>query len=84
MKLRMTLRRMLRMCPKAWYIFINSVRLTALLLFAAFVLLLCWGGSMGTGYRAYMAAMALYEYGQIVLMLGVLFSACLEDLQQKR
>ena len=84
MKLRMTLRRMLRMCPEAWYIFISSVRLTAFLLLCAFVLLLGWNGSMQHGYRQYMTAMSLYEIGQALLLVGVLFSAIIEDAQEKR
>ena len=84
MKLRMTLRRMLRMCPEAWYIFISSVRLTAFLLLCAFVLLLGWNGSMLHGYRQYMTAMSLYEIGQALLLVGVLFSAIIEDAQAKR
>ena len=84
MKLRMTLRRMLRMCPEAWYIFISSVRLTAFLLLCAFVLLLGWNGSMLRGYRQYMTAMSLYEIGQALLLVGVLFSAIIEDAQEKR
>ena len=84
MKLRMTLRRMLRMCPEAWYIFISSVRLTAFLLLCAFVLLLGWNGSMLHGYCQYMTAMSLYEIGQALLLVGVLFSAIIEDAQEKR
>ena len=84
MKLRMTLRRMLRMCPEAWYIFIASVKLTAFLLLCAFVLLLGWNGSMLQGYRQYMTAMSLYEIGQALLLVGVLFSVLIEDAQEKR
>ena len=84
MKLRMTLRRMLRMCPEAWYIFIVSVKLTAFLLLCAFTLLLDWNGSMQLGYRQYMTAMSLYEIGQALLLVGVLFSALIEDAQAKR
>ena len=84
MKLRMTLRRMLRMCPEAWYIFISSVRLTAFLVLCAFVLLLAWNGSMRHGYRQYMTAMSLYEIGQALLLVGVLFSAIIEDAHEKR
>ena len=84
MKLRMTVRRMLRMCPDAWYIFISSVKLTAFLLLCAFFLLLDWGGSMQTGYLQYMTAMSLYEIGQALLLIGVLLSACIEDIQLKR
>lgn len=84
MKLRMTVRRMLRMCPDAWYIFISSVKLTAFCLLCAFALLLDWGGSMQSGYRQYMTAMSLYEIGQALLLIGALFSALIEDAQEKR
>ena len=81
MKLIQIVRRMLKMCPDAWYIFLSAVRLTAFLLLCAFVLLLDWGGSMAAGYTSYMTAMALYETGEAVLLVGVLFSAVIEDVQ---
>ena len=84
MKLRKTIGRMLSMCPAAWYIFITSVKLTAFVLLCAFVLLLGWGGSMAEGYREYMTAMSLYEIGQALLLIGVLFSVCIEDVQTSR
>ena len=84
MKLRMIIRRMLSMCPDAWYIFITSVKLTAFVLICAFVLLLGWGGNMTEGYSQYMTAMSLYEIGQALLLIGVLFSVCIEDIQMSR
>ena len=81
MRMNQIIRRMLKMCPDAWYIFLSAVRLTAFLLLCAFVLLLDWGGSMATGYTSYMTAMALYETGEAVLLVGVLFSAIIEDVQ---
>jgi len=84
MKLRKTVQRMLDMCPGAWYIFITSVKLTAFVLCCAFVLLLGWGGSMMDGYREYMTAMSLYEIGQALLLVGVLFSVLIEDVQTSR
>lgn len=84
MKLRKTVRRMLEMCPAAWYIFIVSVKLTAFVLFCAFLLLLAWQGSMAEGYTQYMTAMSLYEIGQGLLLIGVVFSACIEDAQSSR
>ena len=79
MKLRKTIRRMLRMCPGAWYIFISSVKLTAFVLLCAFVLLLDWDGSMAEGYMQYMTAMSLYEIGEVLLLIGAIFSVCIED-----
>ena len=84
MKLKMTVRRMLEMCPDAWYIFISSVKLTAFVLICAFVLLLDWNGSMLDGYRQYMTAMSLYEIGQALLLIGALFSVCIEDVYMRR
>ena len=84
MMLRKTVRRMLDMCPAAWYIFISSVKLTAFVLVCAFVLLLGWRGSMEEGYTQYMTAMSLYEIGQALLLIGVVFSACIEDAQRAR
>ena len=39
---------------------------------------------MQHGYRLYMTAMSLYEIGQALLLVGVLFSALIEDAQAKR
>ena len=85
MKLRKTVRRMLAMCPDAWYIFICSIKLTAFVLLCAFVLLLGWGGRMAEGgYRLYMTAMSLYETGQALLLIGALFSVLIEDAHSSR
>ena len=43
-----------------------------------------WNGSMLHGYRQYMTAMSLYEIGKALLLVGVLFSAIIEDAQEKR
>ena len=85
MKTKKTIRRMLAMCPDAWYIFITSVKLTAFVLLCAFVLLLGWNGRMEEdGYRLYMTAMSLYETGQALLLIGALFSVLIEDAQSGR
>ncbi len=84
MRIKKTVRRMLRMCPDAWYIWISAIKLTAFILFCAFMLLLRWDGSMAQGYRQYMTAMALYETGQALLLIGAIFSVCIEDLQSGR
>ena len=75
---------MLEMCPEAWYIFISSVKLTAFVLFCAFMLLLSWGGSLAEGYTQYMTAMSLYEIGQALLLIGAVFSVCIEDVHISR
>ena len=84
MKLRKTVLRMLAMCPDAWYIFISSVKLTAFVLLCAFMLLLSWDGRMTEGYTQYMTAMCLYETGQALLLIGAVFSVCIEDVQTSR
>ena len=81
MKLIPILRRMLSMSPAAWYIFIRSVQLTGFLLLCSFILLIGWNGNMLTGYAEYMTAMSLYETGQSVLLIGVLVSVIIEDIQ---
>jgi len=84
MKLKRTVLRMLSMCPDAWYIFMCSVKLTAVVLLGAFMLLLSWDGSMAEGYTQYMTAMSLYEIGQALLLIGSIFSVCIEDVQTSR
>lgn len=84
MKFRKTFRCMLGMCPAAWYIFISSVKLTAYVLLCAFFLLLASGGSMAEGYTQYMTAMSLYEIGEALLLIGVLFSVFIEDAYRSR
>lgn len=81
MKIKKILCRMLTMCPEAWYIFMLAVKLTAFILVCAFVLLLEYGGNKGENYKLYMTAMSLYETGQALLLIGVLFSVCIEDVQ---
>ena len=55
-----------------------------LLWFFAFVLLLDWGGSMLEGYAQYMTALSLYEIGQALLLIGAVFSVCIEDVYISR
>lgn len=81
MKLKLILRRMLCMCPDAWYIFLRTVQLCVVLLLFAFVLLVEWGGSMSEGYTLYMTAKALNETAQALLLIAVLFSVLIEDAQ---
>lgn len=79
MKLKPILRRMLSMCPDAWYIFIRSIQLCCLLLFCALALLIKWDSSMFSGYEPYMTAMALCETVQALLLTAVIVSVCIED-----
>ena len=75
------LRRMLSMCPDAWYIFIRSIQLTAFILLCSFTLLLDCGGDMVHKHRMYMTAICLFETGAALLLIGALFSVLIEDAQ---
>ena len=81
MKIKAILRRMLSMCPDAWYIFIRTIQLCCVLLFCSFMLLLKWNGSMVDGYDLYMTAMSLEEICQALLLIAVILSVCIEDRQ---
>lgn len=81
MKLTAILRRMLSMCPEAWYIFRRGLQLSAFLMLCAFVLLLEWNGSMLDHYDLYMTAISLMEITQALLLVSVLASAIIEDAQ---
>ena len=77
--LKKTLRRMLSMCPAAWYIFIRTLQLVSLLMLCAFALLLKAQGAED-GYTLRMTAAALNEISQALLLIAVIFSVCLEDV----
>lgn len=81
MKLIDTVRRMLSMCPEAWYIFIRAMQLCTVLLICALALLTEWNGSMTENYALYMTARTLNETAQAVLLIAVLFSVLIEDAQ---
>lgn len=81
MKLALILRRMLSMCPEAWYIFIRTIQLCVVLLFCAFVLLLEWNGSVFGNYELYETAQAINETVQALLLIAVLFSVLIEDVK---
>ena len=80
MKLLAIVRRMLCMCPEAWYIFKRCLQLSAFLMLCAFALLVEWGGSIMERYELYMTAISLMETTQAVLLIGVIASVCIEDL----
>ena len=81
MKLTAILRRMLSMCPEAWYIFRRGLQLSAFLMLCAFVLLLEWNGNMLEHYDLYMTAISLMEVTQALLLVSVLAAAIIEDAQ---
>lgn len=81
MKLSAIFRRMLSMCPEAWYIFIRSLQLCVFLLLCAVVLLIQRQSGTGEGYRLYQTANALNETAQALLLIAVLSSVLIEDAQ---
>ena len=74
---------MLCMCDPAWYIFIRCIQLSCVMLFCAFMLLLSTADPV-KNYPQYMTALSLYETPQGILLLGIIFSVCLEDLHSRR
>ena len=83
MKLRRTIRRLLDMKPDAWYIFLRSLQLSCLLLLCAFALLLEYNGDMLGKYPLYMTAQSLNESAQGILLVALILSVCMEELQSR-
>lgn len=73
--------RMISMKPEAWYIFINSVKLSCLLCLCTLAFLIKWNGNMMDNYTLYMTAISLIETSQAILLLGVIGSVCVEAAQ---
>ncbi len=71
------IRRMLAMHPAAWYIFINSIKLSCAIL--AVSVLLFAAGSEPYQDSLISAAIALSELPQAILLLAVIVSVCIED-----
>lgn len=68
---------MLRMHSAAWYIFINSVRISCAVLAAAVLLFVI---STDPDYSSvYSAAVALSELPPALLLLAVIVSVCVDD-----
>ena len=78
------IRRMLKMTPDAWYIFIRSIQLTAFWLICSFAMLLECNGSIMDKRNIYMTAISLFESGAALLLIGALFSVLIEDAQISR
>ncbi len=79
MKITLVVKRMLRMCPDAWYIFMRTLQLSCLLLFLSLVSLI---GYKNTGsHELFNMAVALYELPQSLLIISMIGSICIEDLQ---
>ena len=71
---------MLQMCPAAWYIFIRTIQLSCLLLFVSLILLMEYSENPDS-HTLYRLAMALYELPQALLIISMIGSVCIEDLQ---
>lgn len=79
MKITLVVKRMLRMCPDAWYIFMRTLQLSCLLLFLSLVSLI---GYENTGSHELLnMAAALYELPQSLLIISMIGSICIEELQ---
>lgn len=79
MKITLIVKRMLRMCPDAWYIFMRTLQLSCLLLFLSLVSLI---GYENTGSQElFNMAAALYELPQSLLIISMIGSICIEELQ---
>ena len=81
MKIRQIIGRILNMCPDAWYIFIRTLQLCAFLLLCAFVLMLECNGRLGRDYTLYMTVVSLNETSQCLLLIAVILSVIIEDIQ---
>ena len=73
---------MLSMSDKAWYIFIRTLQLSCMMLLCSVFLLISHDNSGGR--HIYLTAMALYENPQALLFIGLILSACMEDVYSKR
>lgn len=66
---------MTHMCDEAWIIFIGTLRLSCVMLFCAFLLLI----SPRCGYEEVMLSAALGETPQGLLMIALIASALLDE-----
>ena len=83
MKLKQTIRRMLNMKPDPWDLFIRSIQLCCMLLLCAFAMLLEYNGDMLGKYPLYISAQSLNECAQGILLIAIILSLCMEDLQSR-
>ena len=80
--IRSVLRRMLGMHALAWRIYLLSLQLSCAILLAS---LLLYTGVLGSGgLQAQRLAAALYELPEALLLIGTLFSVCIEDAYKRR
>ena len=83
MKQRQTIRRMLAMKSDPWYLFLRSLQLCCVLLLCAFALLLEYNGDQLGKYPLYMTAQSLNESAQGILLVAIILSVCMEELQSR-
>ena len=83
MKLRKTIRRMLAMKNDPWFLFLRSLQLCCVLLLCAFALLLEYNGDQIGKYPLYMTAQSLNESAQGILLVAIILSVCMEELQSR-
>lgn len=79
MKITLVVKRMLRMCPDAWYIFMRTLQLSCLLLFLSLVSLIEYENT--GSHELFNMAAALYELPQSLLIISMIGSICIEELQ---
>lgn len=83
MKLRQTIQRMLAMKDGPWILFLRSLQLCCVLLLCAFALLLEYNGDQLGKYPLYMTAQSLNESAQGILLVAIILSVCMEELQSR-
>lgn len=83
MKLRQTIQRMLAMKDGPWILFLRSLQLCCVLLLCAFALLLEYNGDQLGKYPLYMTAQSLNETAQGILLVAIILSVCMEELQSR-
>ena len=75
--------RMLRMHPAAWFIFINSLRISCALLAVSVILFVICGGDYVLHYDTYYAALTLSETPPALLLLSTIASVSVEEYYMK-
>ena len=81
--LKRILKRMGGMCRPAWYIFSRCFALAGFLLGCGLLLTVC-DPAAPQYLTARKTAYAIFETAQAVLLIGILFSAIVEDQQSRR
>ena len=80
MKTPAPVRRMLRMCPAAWRIFLRCLQMSSFLLVCAALLLIAWDGDYIHSFRFFQLSATLQQMAQLALLGAVILPPCVEDL----